>query len=426
MSFPTRIGFDDALRILGEVAARRRPPTERIPLAKAHGRVLAQPLVATLPQPGFDNSAMDGYAVRHADLSTEGETMLRLVGEQFAGQALELGVGAGECVRITTGAPLPAGADAIVIKENTRLDGDRVCVVQAPQSGQHVRRAGEDVRVGDALLAQGQVLTPSRIALAAGQGVDRLEVARWPTVAVFTTGDELVEPGLPLRPGELYNSNRELLMGLLRADGYEPVAWPNLGDDPATIDAGLRHAGHAFDVVITCGGVSAGEKDHLPALLQREGRVHFWKVRMKPGMPVLFAESAPESPENALTSGEYPSGSRKPLGEALFLCLPGNPVSVLATYLTLGRALLDGLQGRAEPRPRSRARLRSAWRKRHERLEFLRGRLDCDEHGQLWVEPNPADGSHRMRAAADSDALIVLGEGEMALDAGTPVDVLTY
>lgn len=407
MSFPTRIAFDDARRILDDVAARRRLPVEHVTLARAHGRVLAQPLAAMLPQPGFDNSAMDGFAVRHADLDSDGETSLALVGEQFAGRTVDLTVGANECVRITTGAPLPAGADTIVIKENTRLEGDRVRVLQTPKAGQHVRRAGEDVRIGDALLAAGQVLTPSRIALAAGQGVDRLEVVRRPTVAVFTTGDELVEPGLPLRPGELYNSNRELLMGLLRADGYEPVAWPNLTDNPAAIDAGLRHAGHAFDVVITCGGVSAGEKDHIPALLQAEGDVHFWKVRMKPGMPVLFAD-----------------GGR--LGDALFLCLPGNPVSVLATWLTLGRTLLDGLQGRSEPRPRLRARLATQWHKTHDRLEFLRGRLSCDDEGRLHVEPNPADGSHRMRAAADSDALIVLGEGEMTLEAGSAVDVLPY
>ena len=407
MSFPTRIAFDDARRILDDVAARRRLPVEHVTLARAHGRVLAQPLMATLPQPGFDNSAMDGFAVRHADLDSDGETSLALVGEQFAGRTVDLTVGANECVRITTGAPLPAGADTIVIKENTRLEGDRVRVQQAPKAGQHVRRAGEDVRIGDALLAAGQVLTPSRIALAAGQGVDRLEVVRRPTVAIFTTGDELVEPGLPLRPGELYNSNRELLMGLLRADGYEPVAWPNLTDNPAAIDAGLRHAGHAFDVVITCGGVSAGEKDHIPALLQAEGDVHFWKVRMKPGMPLLFAD-----------------GGR--LGDALFLCLPGNPVSVLATWLTLGRTLLDGLQGRSEPRPRLRARLTTQWHKTHDRLEFLRGRLSCDDEGRLHVEPNPADGSHRMRAAADSDALIVLGEGEMTLEAGSAVDVLPY
>ncbi len=412
MSFPTRIGFDDARRTLEAVAARRLMSSERVALSKAHGRVLAQPLTATLPQPGFDNSAMDGFAVRHADLNVDGETLLTLIGEQFAGRTRDLKIGAGECVRITTGAPLPSGADCIVMKENTRIEAgrieaDKVWVVCATNRGQHVRRAGEDVGIGDALLAAGQMLTPSRVALAAGQGVDRLEVARRPTVAVFTTGDELVEPGLPLRPGELYNSNRELLMGLLRADGYEPVLWPNLVDDPAAIDSGLRHAGHAFDVVITCGGVSAGEKDHIPALLQTEGVVHFWKVRMKPGMPVLFAD-----------------GGR--LGEALFLCLPGNPVSVLATYLTLGRALLDALQGRAEPRPQLRARLSSAWWKTHDRLECLRGRLSYDDEGRLHVEPNPADGSHRMRAAAHSDALIVLGEGEMTLQAGSLVDVLPY
>jgi molybdopterin molybdotransferase len=407
MNFPNRIRFDDARRILDDVAARRRLPSERVSLAKAHGRVLAQPLAATLPQPGFDNSAMDGFALRHADLDADGETALRLVGEQFAGRAQSLVVGPGECVRITTGAPMPAGADTIVMKENTRIEADLVRVIQPPKLGQHFRRAGEDVQVGDALLAVGQMLTPSRIALAAGQGMDRLDVARRPTVAVFTTGDELVEPGMSLNPGELYNSNRELLMGLLRADGYEPVMWPNLIDEPAAIDAGLRHAGHAFDVVITCGGVSAGEKDHIPALLQAEGNVHFWKVRMKPGMPVLFAD-----------------GGR--LGEALFLCLPGNPVSVLATYLTLGRTLLDALQGRMEPRSRLRARLGTGWRKTHDRLEFLRGRLSYDDDGRLHVEPNPADGSHRMRAAADSDALIVLGEGEMTLEAGSVVDVLPY
>lgn len=426
MSFPTRIGFDEARAIVAQVAAARRLPGERVALSAAHGRVLASALAAGIDQPGFDNSAMDGYALRHADLAVAAADGLRLIGEQFAGRSHDLRIGAGECVRITTGAPLPAGADSILIRENARIEGDRVFPLQAPKPGQHVRRAGEDVKVGDALLGAGQVLTPARIALAAGQGLDRLQVARRPTVAVFTTGDELIAPGLPLRPGELYDSNRELLMGLLRAEGLEPVAWPRLPDDPEAILTALRHAGHAFDVVITCGGVSAGDKDHLPALLQREGRVHFWKVRMRPGMPLLFAESRPETPGDAFATGEYPSGSRKPLGDALFLCLPGNPVSVLATFLTLGRDLLDGLQGRSDPRPRLRARLRSGWRKTHERLEFLRGRLSCDADGVLWVDPNPADGSHRMRAAADSDALIVLPEGELTLDAGAVVDVLVY
>lgn len=416
-AFPTRIAFEEAVAIVRAVTAQRRLPAESVALSRAHGRVLARDLQAVLDQPGFDNSAMDGFALRHADLANEGETTLALVGEQFAGRALDAEVGPGTCLRITTGAPMPRGADTVVIKENTRIDGDRVVVLQPAKPGQHLRRAGEDVRIGDALLAAGQTLTPSRIALAAGQGLDRLEVLRRPTVAVFTTGDELVEPGLPLQPGQLYNSNRELLMGLLRADGFEPVAWPTLPDDPDAVENALRHAGHAFDVVITCGGVSAGEKDHLPSLFQRVGDIHFWKVRMKPGMPVLFAGSRPAQADDDGHGG---------LGDALFLCLPGNPVSVLATYLALGRALLDGLQGRAEARPRLRARLQAPWRKTHERLEFLRGRLTFGEDGATWVEPNPADGSHRMRAAADSDALIVLAEGPLDLQTGDVVDVLPY
>jgi molybdopterin molybdotransferase len=405
-AFPTGIAFDEALAIVRDLAAARRLPDERAALSRAHGRVLAQDVDATLAQPPFDNSAMDGFALRAADLAGGG-VELKLVGEQFAGAALDLRVDPGTCARITTGAPLPAGADAVVMKENTTVDGDRVRIAVAPARGQHVRVAGEDVRVGDRLLHAGELLTPSRVALAASQGLPELRVARRPTVAVFTTGDELIEPGLPLAPGQIYNSNREQLMGLLRADGLEPTAWPTLPDAPAQVESALRHAGHAFDVVITCGAVSAGEKDHLPALLRAQGRVRFWKVRMKPGMPVLLAEGGG-------------------LGDALFLCLPGNPVSVLATYLTLGRALLDGLQGRAAPRPRWRARLAAPWRKTHERLEFLRGRLVCRDDGSLQVEPNPADGSHRMRAAADSDALIVLAAGVRDYAVGEPVDVLAY
>ncbi len=414
--FPTRIAYEEALAIVERVADARRMPVERVPLRRAHSAILARDVVAAIAQPPFDNAAMDGFALRHADLAAGGG-VLRLAGEQFAGTALDLAVGPGECVRITTGAPLPAGADTVVMKENTRLDpagagtaageGIAVAVLVPPSPGQHVRRAGEDTRAGDKVLEAGMPLSPSRIALSASQGMAELEVARRPTVAVFTTGDELVEPGLPLAPGQLYDSNRELLMGLLRADGLDPVAWPTLPDDPARIASALVHAGHAFDVVLTCGGVSAGEKDHLPALLQAQGEMHFWKVRLRPGMPVLFAGGGA-------------------LGDALFLCLPGNPVSVLATYLALARPLLDRLQGRGTPRPRWRARLAAPWRKGHERLEFLRGRLRQAVDGSLEVEPNPADGSHRMRAAADSDALIVLAEGARDYAAGTLVDVLPY
>ncbi|MCI4566406.1 gephyrin-like molybdotransferase Glp [Lysobacter sp. CFH 32150] len=403
-NFPTGLLFDEARAVIEQVASGQRLAHERLALSRTHGRVLAQDVIAPIALQPFDNSAMDGYALRHVDLAGDGEIALRLTGEQFAGRALGLKVGHGECIRITTGAPLPTGADTVAIKENVRVDGDTVFVPADTKPGANVRRAGEDVRVGDLVLQRGCMLTAPRVSIAASLGVDQLEVSQRPTVAVFTTGDELVEPGLPLQPGDIYNSNRELLMGLLRADGLEPTAWPTLPDDPARVAAMLRDAASSFDVVITCGAVSAGEKDHIPALLAEHGRVHFWKVRMKPGMPLLFGH----------------------LDRAQFLGLPGNPVSVLATYLTLGRELLDGLQGRVEPRPRFKARLSAAIDKPHPRREFMRGRLGYGDDGGLHVTPNDATGSHRLHAAAQSDALIVVADGPQHLAAGGVVEVLPY
>ena len=401
MTFPTRIAFAEAQAIVARIAAARVLPVERQPLTRAHGAVLAEDLLATLPLPNFDNAAMDGFALRASD----GPEPRRLVGEQFAGADRGLRVGPGECVRITTGAPLPHGADSVLMKENARLEGDTVAPTERLRVGQHVRRRGEDVAPGDRVLARGQRLGPGHVSLAAALGQHDLPVHRRPTVAVFTTGDEQRAPGQALQPGEIHDSNRVLLQSLLLAEGLEPVAWPVLPDDPQRLASALKDAAFSFDVVITCGGVSAGEKDHLPALLRDEGEVHFWKVRMRPGMPLLFGR----------------------LGQAHFLGLPGNPVSVLATFLTLGRQLLDGLQGiAASPRPYLRAALDAPLRKSHDRLEFLRGRLACTDDGTLTVAPNPADGSHRLRAAADSNALIVLPEGTGEWAAGTRMDVLPY
>ncbi len=401
-SFPQRIGFDEAVAIIDGVAARSRLEAQRVPLARAYQRVLAEDLVASLDLPSFTNSAMDGFAFR-ADGSARGfSTSLDWVGEQFAGTQQALSVDVGQCVRITTGAPLPPGADTVAIKENAQVDGGRVTIPSGIAVGTHVRQAGEDVRRGDTVLKAGQVLSPARISLAAALGQHDLLVARRPTVAIFTTGDELVPPGQPLAPGQIHDSNRSLLQTLLAADGYEPVAWPLLPDDPQRMIAALRDTAFSFDLILTCGGVSAGEKDHVPALLREHGEIHFWKVRMRPGMPLLFGR----------------------LDEAHFIGLPGNPVSVFATYLSLTRRLLDGLQGRTEPRPQVRARLDHPVHKAHDRLEFLRGNLYCDEGGQLRVSPNPADGSHRLRAAADSNALIVLPEAAGDWPCDHVVDVL--
>ncbi|UYB54157.1 molybdopterin molybdotransferase MoeA [Xanthomonas sp. AM6] len=402
--YPTRIAYSEALAIVAAVAQSRPLPAERLALPRADGRILLEPLDAPIDLPPFANSAMDGFALRHADLAADAPSLLRLAGEQFAGEDLRQALGAGECLRITTGAPLPAGADTVVIKENVVERDGQVQVPAALVAGAHVRARGEDVRAGERVLEAGVALTPSRIGLAAALGVAQLAVAARPTVAVFATGDELVEPGMPLRPGQIYNSNRDMLMAQLRLLGLEPTAWPTLPDDPQRIERMLADAASAFDVVLTCGGVSAGEKDYLPRLLAERGRIHFWKVRMRPGMPLLFGE----------------------LDRALFLGLPGNPVSVLATFLAIGRPLLDALQQRTEPRPQWRARLASGWDKRHDRLEFLRGRMRCDAHGQLWAEPNPADGSHRLRGAADSDVLLRLDEGARRFDAGEVVEVFAY
>jgi len=400
--FPSRISFSEAEAILAAVAASSELSIERISLSRALGRVLAEDVVAGVELPGFDNSAMDGFALRAEDLRVDGENFLTLVGEQFAGPTLNLSIGPGECARVTTGASLPAGANAVVIKESVDLDGDRLIVRKPVPVGAHIRRAGEDVRVGETVLTAGQVLSPASLSLAAATGQHDLPVHRRPTVAVFTTGDELKPPGMTLAPGEIYDSNRVLLQTLLIADGFEPVAWPVLPDDPVRIQAALHDAAFSFDVVITCGGVSAGEKDFLPALLADHGEIYFWKVRMRPGMPLLAGK----------------------LGSAHLLCLPGNPVSVFATYLTLARHFLDGLQARRQPRPRRYARLALPIRKSHERLEFLRGKLECDANGQLLVAMNPADGSHRLRAVADSNALIVVPEGAGEWPAGSVLEVL--
>lgn len=401
-AFPGGISFAEAAAIIRDVATQRRLPAEQVAIARADGRVLAQDVVAPIDLPSFANSAMDGFALRHADLAHG--TPLRLAGEQFAGLARDVRVGPGDCVRITTGAPLPVGADTVLVREHAREQDGQVWCEAHPRPGANVRHAGEDVRAGECVLRAGEVLAPARVAIAAALGFARLDVARRPTVAVFTTGDELVEPGLPLQPGQIHDSNRPLLMGLLRAEGLEPVAWPTLPDEPARVAAMLTDATSSFDLVLTCGAVSAGEKDHIPALLQALGRVHFWKVRMKPGMPLLFGE----------------------LGPGLLLGLPGNPVSVLATWLTLGRVLLDGLLGRNEARPALRARLAAPVAKTHERREFLRGHLHCSAAGNLEVTPDHATGSHRLLAAAQANALVVLPEGPRSLAAGDLVDVLPY
>lgn len=403
-NYPQKISFSEAQTIIDEVAAANRLDDERVPLARALNRVLAEDIVAAIAVPNFDNAAMDGYALRAEDISEYAKTGFEIIGEQFAGAPTGFVIGKGQCVRITTGALLPEGTDTIAIKEDSSEDQGIVKFHAPIKFGANIRRAGEDVGLDDNIAKAGQILKAVRLSLLAAVGLHDVACTKRPTVAIFTSGDELQSPGQPLQPGQIYDSNRVLLQNLLIAEGLEPVAWPVLPDDPARIESALKDAAFSFDVVITCGGVSAGEKDYVPAFLHEHGQIHFWKVRMKPGMPILFGQ----------------------VGKTLFLALPGNPVSVLATFLSLGRRLLDGLQGRLEPRSLLRAQLSQNISKQHARLEFMRGDLHIDNQGMISVTPNAATGSHRLRAAAESNALIMLSEGEGTISAGTMMRVIPY
>ena len=403
-TYPQRISFSDAQTIIDDVAAANKTPIERVPLARSLNRVLAEDIIAAVSLPNFNNAAMDGYALRAEDLNEYAKSGFEIIGEQFAGTPKGFVIEKGQCVRITTGAMLPEGTDTIAIKEDSTEEQASVKFHAPIKFGANIRRAGEDVAIDDNIAKAGQVLKAARISLLAAVGLHDVACTTRPTVAIFTSGDELQSPGQPLQPGQIYDSNRVLLQNLLLAEGLEPVAWPVLPDDPARIETALKDAAFSFDVVITCGGVSAGEKDYLPAFLQEHGQIHFWKVRMKPGMPLLFGQ----------------------VGNTLFLGLPGNPVSVLATFLSLGRRLLDGLQGRGEPRSLLRAQLSQSIKKQHARLEFMRGDLHIDNQGMISVTPNAATGSHRLRAAAESNALIMLPEGEGTIAGGAMMRVIPY
>lgn len=401
---PEPIALAEAEAILDATLAGHRMPIESQPLDQAGGRVLAQDLRAPMPLQPFDNAAMDGYAVRAADLDASSPTRLHLIGERFAGRSHALRITPGQCVRITTGAALPDGADTVVIRENSRVLGDWIELSAGTAPGANIRRAGEDLAEGEIALSAGQRLDPVRLGLAAALGFATLPVYRRPQAVVFASGDELRPAGQPLAAGEIHDSNGPMLAALLASDGVEVERGAILPDDPEQIRRHLDRAADRADVILTCGGVSAGDRDHLPAVLAAHGAIRFWRVRLKPGMPVLLG----------LWRGVPVLG------------LPGNPVSVLACYLVLGRRLLQRLQGCSEPPLELSAQLDAAIDKRHSRLEFRRGLLRCDRHGQLRVLASPAVGSHRLAAAARSNALIRLPEPPARFEAGQTVAVLPY
>lgn len=402
IEFPTRLSVDEARQRIVDLGSQRRVAVDSVPLDRALRRVLAIDVATPHAIPPFANSAMDGYALRGADLPHEGETRFRLIGVMLAGADATQRVGAGECVRITTGAPLPNGADTVVIKEHVRVDGDAIVVPAGDATGANVRPAGEDIAAGETVAHAGEILSAAQLGVLASCGLANMRVARRPRVALLVTGDELVPPGQPLAFGRIYDSNRYSLGALLEGLGIvaDPIA--HVRDDVGTLREALSDAASTCDVIISSGGVSAGEADYLPTLVAELGRVHFWKVRMKPGLPFLCGE----------------------IGKAIVFGLPGNPVSSLATFLTLVKPGLMAMQG-ADPEARTwRARLTVPLRKKHDRTEYLRARLECGDDGVLRATPVERQGSGMMAGVAEADALIVVPEHAQALGEGDVVEVL--
>lgn len=382
---------------------------ERLALRSALGRVLARDVIAPFNVPAHDNSAMDGYALRHAELSSSAETHLRIVGTALAGKAFTGTVGAGECVRIMTGALLPAGSDTVVIQESVETDGEDIVVPVGQRAGQNIRLAGEDLAAGQPALAAGRLIRPAELGLLASLGCAEVSVYRRLRVAFFSTGDELCSIGTPLVDGQVYDSNRYTIFGMLSRLGCEVLDMGVVGDDPTTLEAAFRDAAAAADVVITSGGVSVGEADFVKRLMAQLGEVLFWKIAMKPGRPMAFGR-LDGGPQSAWLFG-----------------LPGNPVAVMATFYEFVRDALYVLMG-ADPVPvvpLLPARCAAAIRKAPGRTEFQRGVLGVVD-GQWSVRPAGAQGSGILRSMSDANCFIVLEHDRGPVAVGDQVQVQLF
>lgn len=393
------LSVDDALaRILDGVEFTE---SSRVPLAQAARRVLADSVAATLTQPPFDASAMDGYAVRAADLARV-PAVLSLVGEARAGQSFGGTVGIGQCARIFTGAPLPAGADTVVIQENTRADGSAITVLAAPESGANIRPRGGDFSHGEILLTPGRVLDARAILLAAAMGHGTLAVRRKPVVAILATGDELVEPGQTPGPDQIVSSNPYGLAAMVAAAGGEPRLLGIAGDTRAALEQKIAAAGDS-DVLVTIGGASVGDHDLVGPVLQSRGMaLDFWKIAMRPGKPMLFGRM----------------GAQRVLG------LPGNPVSAMICARVFLVPLIERLLGHATVTAAVRARLSQPMRANGDRLHYMRAIMERDASGSLTVTPQASQDSSLTSVLAASNALIVAAINAPALPAGAEVDVL--
>jgi len=378
--------------------------TERVPVREALGRVLAEDIVPAIDVPGHDNTAMDGYAVRFADLGA-GETVLEEIGAALAGKAFGGAVGAGQCVRVTTGAVMPAGADTVVVQEVVKVRDGQVTIPPGQKEGQNVRAAGEDLKKGVPVLRPGQLLRPAELGLVASLGIGELSVRRRVRVAFFSTGDELASIGTALKAGEVYDSNRYTLHGMLARLGVEIRDLGVVRDDPAQLEAAFRDAARNADAIITTGGVSVGEADFVKPMMAKLGEALFWRIAMRPGRPMAFGR----------------------IGESFLFGLPGNPVAVMVTFYQFVREALLLMAGRgaeAGP-PLLDAAAAEPLRKVAGRTEYQRGLL-FREGGALKVRTTGQQGSGVLRSMSEANCFIVLEHERGRVQAGERVRVQPF
>jgi molybdopterin molybdotransferase len=381
---------------------------EEVGLGAALGRVVAADVVAAEDLPPFDNSAVDGFAVRHADLAPDRDTSLIIVDRAMAGHGAVHALGAGQAIRIFTGAPMPSGADTVFMQEDCRVEADAVVVPQGLERGANSRSAGEDVGAGAVMLPAGRRLTAQDLALAAALGATRLAVRRKLRVAVFSTGDEVVDPGGARPAAAIFDANRHLLRGLLEKFGADVTDLGILPDQRPALQGAIAAAAADHDLVVTSGGVSTGEADHVRAAVEQIGRLVFWRVAIKPGRPVAM--------------GVLPSKH----GTA-FAGLPGNPAAVYVTFVRVVWPLLLRLAG-AEPRQPMALPVRAtfAYRKRRGRREYVRVTLRTAGDGVVEAVKFPRDGAGVITSLTETDGLVELGEDVTEIAPGASVKFLSY
>jgi molybdopterin molybdotransferase len=360
---------------------------EQLPIRSALGRILADNVLSQINVPPYDNSAMDGYAVRWADLPTEGQAQLTLVGTSFAGQPYAQTIQAGQCARIFTGAVIPAGTDTVIMQEHVEKQDDVITIQSGHKKGQHVRSVGEDIAIGQSVLTAGKRLLPADIGLLASLGIPEVKVKRRLRVAFFSTGDELRAVGEVLQPGQIYDSNRYTLYSMLTRLGIEIIDMGVVRDQPDEVEKAFLSAASHSDAIITSGGVSVGEADYVTETLRRIGQVNFWKVAMKPGKPLTFGK----------------------IQNAVFFGLPGNPVSAMVTFYQFVQPALRRMMGQQKiTSVRFTVPCLSKLKKTPGRMEFQRGILENDEQGRLVVRSTGPQGSGILRSMSQANCFIIL------------------